>query len=355
MINLFGFQIPLPPEMAFLATPLTDFIVNLAAWIIIAILIDLVVMRLLKLVTRSIPGDLEDIVLGIVRRPIIVLVVLFGFSTSIKLLEINPDAATVFRRIGISILVLVIAHVLGRIIKDVLVYYGEKWAQRTESQVDDVIVPVFRLFGPIVLVIIAALIILPLWGVDISSVLLGAGVLGLVLGLALQETLGNIFSGLSLLIEAPFRKGDLIQLDGNRVCEVQQLGLRSTTLFSLEKQATIYMPNKILASNPLVNLTKPTSEQRFNIKLTVDQKSNLVHVKDMIERVAKGHPAVLTSNISGTLPLYEDQIAHIRQQAAREDIDPAAREILLREAEANDAIPGTPGFGRKTECPIAAI
>ena len=115
--------------------------------------------------------------------------------------------------------------------------------------------------------LIAALTILPLWGVNITSVLLGAGVLGLVLGLALQETLGNIFSGLSLLMEAPFRKGDLVLLSDGRISEILHLGMRSTMMFSLEEQATIYVPNKLLASSVLINMTKPTPEQRYCIAI----------------------------------------------------------------------------------------
>ena len=98
-----------------------------------------------------------------------------------------------------------ITHIFGRVIKDILVHYGEKWALRTESRVDDVLVPVLNLFGPVILVTAAALIIFPLWGINVTSVLVGAGVIGLVLGLALQDTLNNIFSGLSLLVESPLK------------------------------------------------------------------------------------------------------------------------------------------------------
>jgi len=92
-------------------------------------------------------------------------------------------------------------YIVRRFIQDVVVYFGEKWAARTETRVDDVLIPVLNLFGPLILGIVAALLILPMSGINITSVLLVAGVLGL--GLALQETLGNIFSGLSLPIVAP--------------------------------------------------------------------------------------------------------------------------------------------------------
>ncbi|HQL39872.1 MAG TPA: hypothetical protein PKV95_10370, partial [Anaerolineaceae bacterium] len=65
MLELLWYSIPLPPGFEILATPLASFLINLAAWLIIALLVNLLLMRLLKLVTRTLPGDLEDILLGI--------------------------------------------------------------------------------------------------------------------------------------------------------------------------------------------------------------------------------------------------------------------------------------------------
>jgi MscS family membrane protein len=216
------------------------------------------------------------------------------------------------------------------------VYYGEKWASRTESRADDILIPVLNLFGPLLLGIITALIILPLWGIDITSVLLGAGVLGLVLGLALQETLGNIFSGISLLMEGPFRKGDLILLADGRTSEVKQLGIRSTMLFSLDEQATIFVPNKILATSVLINLTKPTPEQRYNIDVTVDRMINQAQIQNALFCITNGHPAVLTSDMPTKLGHVQDQVQEIRRKAALLPKGDPARQKLLDEAEKNE-------------------
>ncbi len=71
MLKILGFLIDLPSELAFLANPVPSFIINMAAWIVIAIFINLIFVRILKLITRRIPGDLEDILLGILNQPII--------------------------------------------------------------------------------------------------------------------------------------------------------------------------------------------------------------------------------------------------------------------------------------------
>jgi MscS family membrane protein len=336
MLNILGLQISLPAELAFLKGAFPAFLINMAAWLVIAWITNFVILRLLKLITRQIPGDLEDIILAILNRPILILIGLYGVNYSLQQLPLLPVANKWINVVSLSIMVLVFAHISGRFIKDVLVYYGEKWAARTESRADDILIPVLNLFGPLLLSIITALIILPLWGIDITSVLLGAGVLGLVLGLALQETLGNIFSGISLLMEGPFRKGDLILLADGRTSEVLQLGIRSTMLFSLDEQATIFVPNKILATSVLINLTKPTPEQRYNIDVTVDRMINQAQVQDALFCIANGHPAVLSSDMATKLAHVKDQVKEIRRQAELMPKTEPARQKLLDEASKNE-------------------
>jgi small-conductance mechanosensitive channel len=336
MIDLLGIFIPVPPEFSKFITPIFVFFLNLVSWFLLALLVNLFLMRLLKFATRKLPGDLEDILLGILRRPIVILLIVFGSYTSLRFLSISPGGQDIYRRIFLTFLVLILAHILGRLIRDVVVYYGEKWAQKTESQVDDVVIPIINLFGPILLVLAAALIILPLWGINVTSVLMGAGVLGIVLGLALQETLGNIFSGLSLLMEASFKRDDLIQFPDGRVCEVQKLGLRSTKLFSLDDQATIFVPNKTLATTMLVNLTKPTSEQKFCIEVSVGANCDLSLVKKILDQTANGHPAVLSSKLAQKSNIVLDQVNHIRKVAQSNESDPTIVQTLQEEANKNE-------------------
>jgi MscS family membrane protein len=336
MLNLLGFQIVLPSEFTFLANPFPAFIINMAAWIVVAIFTSKIILRLLRLITRQIPGDLEDILLAILNRPIIILIGLYGINYSLHQLPLVENAQKWINIVSLTVLVLVLTHISGRIIKDVLVYYGEIWAARTESRIDDVFIPVLNLFGPLLLVIISALIILPLWGIDVTSVLLGAGVVGLVLGLALQETLGNIFSGISLLIEAPFRKGDLILLPDGRTSEVLQMGIRSTMLFSLDEQATIYVPNKGLATNTLINLTKPTPEQRYSIDVNIDGTKNIAQIQEELFRISNGHPAVLSSDMPTKLIHVQNQVDEIRRRAELLSEGDPAKQTLLNEAKKNE-------------------
>ena len=336
MVEILGYSVDLPPQLALLSKPEFTFSLNMAVWLALTILSYWVISPIIKRITRYVPGEVEDIVVGIMRRPFSMLIFVIGARISLRYLYLEDSAQLFLVRLTMTLIIVLIGHMTGRIIRDVLVYYGERWARRTESQVDDILIPVLSLFGPIVLITIAALIILPMWGLDVSSVLLGAGVLGLVLGLALQETLSNIFSGLGLLIEAPFKRGDLIRLVSGKVCEVQRLGLRSTTLLSLDEQATIFMPNKVLATDYLINLTKPTAEQRYSIEVTVDSTHDLTRVKSLLYGIAAGHPGVVCSDLSRKIPYIEALVDKIRERANLRGVEDPLRKILLTIAENNE-------------------
>jgi len=336
MLTILGFDLPLPPDLAFLAEPAFTFAINLLVWAALAILVYWVIIPIVKRFTRFMPGEVEDIIVGIIRRPITLLVFVIGARLSINYLALEEGGERFLVRLTMTLIIILVGHMTGLIVMDVLVYYGERWARRTESQVDDILIPVLSLFGPLLLITIAALIILPMWGLDVSSVLLGAGVLGLVLGLALQETLSNVFSGLGLLIEAPFKRGDLIRLVNGKVCEVQRLGLRSTTLLALDEQATIYMPNKILATDYLVNLTKPTPEQRYSIEVSVDAGHDLIMVRSLLYGIAAGHPAVVCSDLTTKIPHIHTLVGRIRAWAAAREASDPLRKILEIAAENNE-------------------
>jgi small conductance mechanosensitive channel len=104
------------------------------------------------------------------------------------------------------------------------------------------------------------LLILPIFGLSATAVVATLGVLGLAISLAMQDVLKNIFAGMYLLVERPFRPGDLLKVR-DFVGTVESVDLRTTTLRA--DGEVIYVPNAILFSEILVNrgLPKPIVEQ----------------------------------------------------------------------------------------------
>ncbi len=298
MFDFFGFSIPLPPDWQFLDNPLGEFLFTALIWILIACIAYVLLTYILKWAVHRMPGEVDDIVLGIVRRPLLILLIAFGITNSLRALQLPADLTAWVERLLLSAEIIVGAYVVWRIVHDVFLYYGQQLAIQTESRIDDILVPLVNLLGAAVIVLGTVLIILPIFGIDISSVLVGAGVIGLVLGLALQDTLSNVFSGISLIADTPFRTGDLITLPENKIYRVEKIGLRSTILYSFDEHTTTYIPNRALTEGPIENITKPTVELRLSLVVGVAYASDLPRVEHILREVAWAHPNVLGSDLA---------------------------------------------------------
>jgi small-conductance mechanosensitive channel len=331
MVNLFGNTIQLPPPLNQLDPSLATFLLTAVAWLAICLLAYLVVTYLLRALARRLPGEIEDTLLFILRKPLIILIATFGVVNTLETLPLQPGVEDTLEKLLRTVFMLVLLYVLWRLIKDVIVYYGRGWALKTESRIDDNIIPILNIFGPLTILVIGVLMILPMWGLDISSALVGAGVIGIIVGLALQDSLSNLFSGMSLVVEAAYRTGDLLQLEDGSVCEVEEMGLRSTRMYSLDSHCTLYMPNKALANMTIINITKPTVEQRSQIELALSSEYTMEEAESKLTAIAGSIPGVLMSDMEHKLHLVQEHLVEMQTRLAGMALQNPARDELERE------------------------
>ena len=130
------------------------------------------------------------------------------------------------------------------------------------------------------------------YGVTLPGLLAGSGLIALVLGLALQDTLGNIFSGLGLQAGKAFRVGDWLIVEGKHV-EVIEVNWRSTRLRNLDA-ASFDIPNNQLAKATIVNLYNPTSVHAARASVCIEYGVPPNRVKDALIRAALATRGVLS-------------------------------------------------------------
>jgi len=129
------------------------------------------------------------------------------------------------------------------------------------------------------------------YGVTLPGLLAGSGLIALVLGLALQDTLGNIFSGLGLQAGKAFRVGDWLIVDGKHV-EVIEINWRSTRLRNLDA-ASFDIPNNQLAKATIVNLYNPTPVHAARASVSIEYGVPPNQIKEALIRAALAAPGVL--------------------------------------------------------------
>ena len=125
-------------------------------------------------------------------------------------------------------------------------------------------------------------------GVDITAVLGAAGVVGIAIGFASQTSLSNLISGLFLILERPFKIGDLIEIEDARGT-VHSIELLSTYLRTLDNRM-IRVPNEMLAKSRLVNLTHYPL-RRIDLDISVSCKEDAARVMEIFRTVIAANPA----------------------------------------------------------------
>ena len=152
-----------------------------------------------------------------------------------------------FTLVEIMLVVIIIgALAITRVANALLTWYGAEIATKTQSKIDDKLIPLLRRVIIFVVFVLALLFILQAWGINISALLAAIGIGGLAVALALQPTLTNFLAGTYVMSDAVIRIGDYIMLDGGHEGFVENIGWRTTKLRSWQGN-TIIIPNSKMA------------------------------------------------------------------------------------------------------------
>jgi small-conductance mechanosensitive channel len=284
-----GFQNPLPFP---LNNQIGAFILNICIWAAFAILFYLLIKRVIMVFVKKTETLLDDAIIEIIRRPALIIIVLYGGLHSLMKLDINIGLLASLNSVYTIILVFTIVYVSYRIFDEIL----NELTLRKGGQFSTfgtVLKPMFRKIGLSIIIIGGAIFGLSVVGIDVTALLAGAGVAGLVIAFAAQDTLSNFFSGIHLLLDRPFRIGDIILLESGEYCRVENVGMRSTKLYSLFDHELIILPNNSVANQKIINIVKPDTRIRKTIEIGVAYGSDLDKVKKILMEVAMDHEKVV--------------------------------------------------------------
>ena len=119
------------------------------------------------------------------------------------------------------------------------------------------------------------------FGIPVNAIFASAGIAGLAVAFAAKDTLSNLFGGVTIFLDQPFRTGDYIVLDNNERGEVVQIGLRSTRIQTRD-DVMITIPNSILTNAKIVNQSSPKPMFRVRIKIGVAYGSDINRVETIL-------------------------------------------------------------------------
>jgi small-conductance mechanosensitive channel len=190
--------------------------------------------------------------------------------------------------------ILSITWVIYGLLKGSSQWYLSRIAPKAGSALDNELAPAIGLAVKVLLIFIAAVVILNHYNVELKTLLATAGAASLVLALAAQVTLGNMFAGFSILMDRPFRLGDRIELSNGRVGDVQEIGMRSTRILSPDNTMLI-IPNSEIAKSSVINHSYPDEKLHVQQKLRLPYGSDVTLAKRILAQACREHALVLAA------------------------------------------------------------
>ena len=157
---------------------------------------------------------------------------------------------------------------------------------------DKTLIPLFKMIGKLIIAVVAVASILASFGVDLGGILVSAGVVSLGITLGAQSTLQQFFSGVVLLATRPFRKGDFVKIN-DEVYIVRKVKLMFTEFDNWDGDQIITMPNNMVASGTIVNMSKDSKDARIFVYMSVAYEADQTLAKELMIRAAKMHPHVI--------------------------------------------------------------
>ena len=281
----------------FLPSPLNTnegaFVASVAGWLFIGLFFAYVVDPFVHLFTKKTETELDDILLKISRMPIVAFIISYGIVNSLEILALNRDLITQIDFGYKVIVIILIVWVIHRIYHNVVIFYAREYSKKTNTEIDDVLVPLMEKIGLVVIPLLGLIAIFNLFGYDVTALLAGVGFLGIVVGFAAQSTLANFFAGIQLLADRPFKIGDLLLLDNGDMCEVKHIGMRATELYNPDTNELVIIPNNEIANKKIINMMEPDRKLKLMVKIDAAYGSPVEKVMSILKETAFNHPNVL--------------------------------------------------------------
>jgi len=222
-------------------------------------------------------NKIDDMVFHNIKGPLFL--VLLGYGVKLALLNLQVNG-TVAKMID-SVMAVVFLYAILKGIDIAVETWAITFSKKTKSNLDDVLLPLLHKITKVLFVMVGFLWVLKIWDIDIAPYLAGVGISGIVLGLALQDSLKNVFGGISLLLDKTYQVGDKVQLESGEVGTIHDIGLRSTKMVNFDNEV-VYIPNGYLANSRVLNYTRPDPKVRSHVLFGVEYGSDVDKVRKIV-------------------------------------------------------------------------
>lgn len=273
-----------------------------------------------------------------IHTPLAVSIGLLGVYLSLTVLELQATTPEAGRLIATALVVLW-ARASIRI--------GRRWIELLqEAEQSYEFAPMFGNLWTITVVVGAVLLLLSVWQVQLTPFLASAGILGIVVGFAAQDAIGNLIGGVALYFDNTYKVGDVIRVEGDMRGTVTDVGIRSTTVLT-QDNLVVTVPNAVLNSTQVVNESAPQRHMRLRVPISAAYGSDLEEIEEIVLGVCKGcsivrdspQPRLLFLEFGDSALLFELHVYINHPLAEKRAVDRVNRLVYEAFDEADITIP----------------
>ncbi len=250
---------------------------------------DVVLSRTVSEIASRSKTNIDDQLVALVHRPIFMSFVLAGLGLATVRIGMTDMAQFITLAILKSIAIIIWYSFVGRVSALIL---GALARRGSEGFLQPNMLTLTSTVLKIALLALTVFFILEAWHIDPTAWLASAGIVGLALSFAAKDTLANLFAGVSIIADAPYKVGDFIILESGERGQVTHIGLRSTRILTRD-DVEVTVPNAIIGNNKIINEAGgPNTAHRIRIAVGTAYGSDIDKVIDCLQSVADEHSEV---------------------------------------------------------------
>ena len=242
-----------------------------------------------RALTSKTETKLDDLIVDMIEEPIVFALTVGGVWYGFQTLTLPETAHRWIGNIVQVLIVLSVAWLVSRLLDAVYREYLVPITSKTETDLDDQLLPILRKGTKMAVWAIGIIVALNNAGYDVGALIAGLGIGGLALAMAAKDTVSNIFGGFTIFTDRPFGLNDRVKVAGYDGT-IQEIGVRSTRLRTLEGRV-VTIPNSKFADTPVENVSlEPSRKVVTNLGLTYDTTPDQMNqAMDILREITGAH------------------------------------------------------------------
>ena len=235
--------------------------------------------RLRKLAQKTKTG-FDEMIIDFIEEPIVLIVIVGGVYLAFNILTLSEAVDAFINRVILIVFLLAVTWLIVRLVDVIVKGFLSPLADKTESKLDDQIIPIVSNLAKVAIWIMVIIVLLSELGYDVFSLITGLGLGGVAIAMAAKDTLGHMFGGFNIFMNKPFQIDDIVSLKGYEGT-IEEVGIRTTVMRTWDDTKVI-IPNSEISNSTLENISARRG-RRVVLSIAVDGGTKW----DMLEKATK--------------------------------------------------------------------